>query len=161
MSDGIPGSFRDACQVVLERRISAREGEYLEVAGQPALAHVDAPPHAVGVIPPAGETPVLRVLPGRPCPGFKLEAHPMDASTGSVLAQQVTRLGRRQRRRLRHRSADGGELAGGSEHMRSDLVDVAFAQQPRGREVPRAGFRPWNQACTTSLLSRSANSLAA
>ena len=86
MSDGVLGTFVDAGQVVLELRISTHEGEHLEVAGQPALTDVDASPHAIRIVPPTGETAVLGVLPGRPRPRLRLEAHPMDASTGSVLA---------------------------------------------------------------------------
>jgi hypothetical protein len=121
----------------MELRIGAREGKHLQVAGQPTLPHVHAPPHAVRVVASTGEAAVLGVLPRRPRPRLRLEAHAMDALTRFLLAKQVAHIGRRQRGRVRHPSADGGELASGSEHLRPDLVDGALAQQPRRRAVPQ------------------------
>lgn len=49
----------------------------------------------------------------------------------------------------------GRELAGGSEHLGSGVVQVVSAQQPGGGAVsPSSGFRPVNQACTTAGVSR-------
>jgi len=57
--------------------------------------------------------------------------------------------------------ADGGELPGRGQHLGSDVVDVAFAEQPGGGPV---GQR-WVQALEPSMddrgWSRSASSVAA
>ena len=106
----------DASQLVLELQIRTREGEHFQVAGEPTLPHVDAPPDAVGVVPATGEATVLGVLPRRPGPGVRLEAHAVDVPARSVLAQQVTCVRSRQRRHRPHqvsrRPRTGGRRPG-------------------------------------------------